>query len=248
MTDDEKNKLIDHLIKENESTNESLNQARQSHFEQLSGKQKQFLDFTVKIGELSLIVGSAISPIIIASKAEINQPIFIFLAVLIYLFNGIIAIWRAKDIVEKQLDAYAPGAFHKLELDVLPMEFSANKIIVYPENQPLKDDYLKERLKFLDENAETSIPKNQVDFSLDIFSLNFVIASLLLVKIIWPFNVIIYWTIFLVVVLIVLSLIIKSYIEARERAIYGECNTEKLNEMKREHLEWQKENVFKIKK
>jgi len=243
----EKDELLNFLTKENTSSSQTLNEARTFHYQQLITKQQQFLSFVIKLGELSLLIGAAIGPVIIVSSKQISQPAYVFIAMLIYLVNGIWTIWKAKDIVEKQLDAFAPGMFHKLELDIYPMQFSANKLIFNPNNQDYIQEYLKNKLSFLENNAEEKVPKRNVDISLDIFTLNFVIASLLLVRTVWPFGTIVYWASFSIVVVFILGLIILGYIQAKERAIKNEYNTRELNKLKRGHVEWQKQNIFKVK-
>ena len=248
MNDNDKDELLKYLTNENASTSHTLNEARIFHYQQLIAKQQQFLDFVIKLGELSLLIGAAISPIIIVSSKQISQPVYAFLAVFIYLLNGIWIICKAKDMVEKQLDAYAPGMFHKLALDIYPMQFSTNKLISDPDNREYVQDYLDKKLSFLENNAGEEMPKRNVDFSLDIFTSNFVLASLLLARTVWPFRTIgYYWLAFSIVAMFVLVLIIYSYRQAKDRAKKNESNTQKLNELKRNHVEWQKQNIFKIK-
>jgi len=239
--------FLDYLSKEADSLNKTVNEARDFHYRQLSNCQQQHLNFLSKLGELSLLVGAAIGPVIIVSKTEISEPVYVFLALLIYLANGIFAIFKAKDITEKQVDAFAPGMLHKVESDVCPMQFSINKLITDPNNQEYAQEYIKEKMTFVDKNAEAELPKKYIDFSLDIVVFSFVIASLLLTRVIWPFNTNLYLVFVSAVILFVLGLLVKSFIEARERGIRNEFNTKRLNELHREHVEWQKRNRFKIK-
>lgn len=237
--------FLNYLNEQLDSIKKTLGEARDFHFQNLDEKHKQFLNFKIKLGELSLIVGAAIGPVIIASGKEILQPVYVFSAIILYLTNGIFAIWKAKDIVEKQLDAYSPSNLHKLESDVYPMEFAIDKLRFDPENREYIDEFFKSREKFVEENTELEIPKKNVDVSLDILSFNFVLASLLLIKTIWPFGSNFYWLFFAVIILIMLMLIIRSYIQAKKRAIQNELNTKRLNEVKRAHVEWQKKEVLK---
>lgn len=243
----EKDEFREFLVKENNSTAQTLNEARHFHYQQLATQHQQFLGFVIKLGELSLLIGAAIGPIIIASNKQVSHSTFIFIAVLIYLVNGVWTIWKAKDIVEKQLDAFAPGMFYKLEIDMYPMQFSANKLIFDPANRGFAKEYLKDKLSFLEKNAEVEIPKRNVDFSLDIFTFNFAVASMLLIRSVWPFSPTLYWIAFSVFIIFILFLTKSSYRQAKGRATNNEANTRELNRIKREHVEWQKENVFGIK-
>jgi len=238
--DNELKGLLDFLDGESKSMNETLAEARSFHFNHLGENLKQFLNFNIKLGELSLIVGAAIGPVIIASNKSVAEPIFVFIAIILFLANGIFSIWRAKDYVEKQLDAFSPSIFHKLESDIYPMVFAIDKLRFEPKNQEFIDEFSSSRGKFLEANTEAEIPKNNIDFTLDISVLIFVLASVFLIKTVWPFSNIIYWVFFVSIILFVIGLIIKSYIQARERAIQNAYNTKKLNELKRAHIEWQK--------
>lgn len=241
---EESKELLDFLDNESRSLTKTLNEARDFHINHLNENAKQFLNFQIKLGELSLIVGAAIGPVFIVSSKEIVNPIFVFIAIILYLANGIFSIWRAKDSVEKQLDAYAPSVFHKLEADIYPMIFAIDRLRFEPKNQGFIKEFSASREKFLEDNTEAEIPKKNVDFTLDINVLIFVLASLFLVKTIWLFSGIIYWIVFSITVLFVIFLITKSYTEARERSTQNICNTKRVNDLKRSHVEWQKKRFI----
>ena len=243
--EEKKQEFLNYLNKELDSISKILNETRNFHFKNLNENQKQFLNFKIKLGELSLVVGAAIGPVIIASGKEILQPFYVFAAIILYLANGILAIWKAKDTVEKQLDAYSPSVLHKLESDVYPMEFAIDKLRFDLENQEYIDEFFKIRDRYVEENTELEIPERKVDMTLDMLSFNFVFASLLLIKTVWPFGSNFYWIFFAIIILIMFILIVRSYIQAKERAIQNEFNTKKLNELKRAHVEWQKKEVLK---
>jgi len=244
MQDNEKIKeskeLLNFLDSESKSINETLSSARDFHYNQLNENLKQFLGFNIKLGELSLIVGAAIGPVIIAASEEVSQPVYVFLAIILYLANGIFSIWKAKDSVEKQLDAYSPSILHKLESDIYPLVFAIDKLRFDPKNQEYIDEFSYQRAKYLEDNTEIEIPKKNINFTLDINVLIFVLASVFLIRTVWPFGTIIYWVFFTFIILFVFGLIVKSYIQAKERSVQNACNTKKLNELKRTHIEWQK--------
>lgn len=237
--------ILEFLAGEYDSINKILCEARDFHYKNLNDNLKQFLNFNIKLGELSLLVGAAIGPVIIAADKPISRPIYVFLAIILYLSNGIFAIWKGKDSVEKQLDAYSPSILHKLESEVYPMQFSIDKLRHDPSNQEYLKEFFAQRSLIVENCTEIQLPKQSVDFTLDILTLNFVLASLLLVRTVWPFNPILYWSFFSFSIVVVFGLIIKSYIQARNRAIENEKNTKKLNEQKRAHIEWQKQEVIK---
>src|SRR3990167_9119686 len=110
--------LREYLDEQCNSINKTLNQTRDFYSKQRHIDYQQFLNFNIKLGEFSFIIGAAIGPIIIVSDREIEQPIFVFLAMIIYLANGIFAIWRSKDIVEKQLDSFSSGNLYKSESEI----------------------------------------------------------------------------------------------------------------------------------
>ncbi|MCX6806804.1 MAG: hypothetical protein NT135_01640 [Candidatus Berkelbacteria bacterium] len=236
------------LTDENDSINNILNEARDFHYKNLNENLKRFLNFNIKLGELSLIVGAAIGPVIIATNKDISQSIYVFLAIILYLLNGIFAIWKAKDSVEKQLDAYSPSVLHKLESEVYPMQFSIDKLRHEPDNREYLNEFFNNRALIVGNYTEIEIPKRKVDFTLDVLTLIFVLASLLLIRTVWPFSAIYYWIFFALIVATVTALIVKSFLQAKERAIQNERNTKRLNEMKRTHIEWQNQNVFKNEK
>jgi len=238
-------KLRKYLDEQSKSMNETLSQARDFHFKYLHANLQQFLNFNIKLGELSLIISAAIGPIILVSNKEFSQPIFAFLALIIYLANGIFAIWRSKDIVEKQLDAFSPGNLYKVEAEVYPLQFSMDKLRFEPQNQKYIDEFVENRKSFLKNFTETEVPKRSIDLTLDIISLNFAIATILLVRTVWPFQPHYYWIFFVAILLAVVIFIIKSYIKANARAIQNEKNTKILNGLKKKHIEWQEANFYK---
>lgn len=227
------------------SINETLSQARDFHYKQLSNKLEQFMNFNTKLGELSLLISAAITPILIVSNKNISQPVFVFLALFVYLTNGIFAIWRSKDVVEKQLDAFNPAMLYKTELEVYPLQFSMDKLKLEPRNPEYIKEFTDSRNLFLEKNTEFEIPKRTVDLTLDIILFNLVLATLLLSRTIWPFSVSYYWLSFAVIIIVMIILILRSYILAREHSVQNEESIKSLNKMKCEHIEWQKSHLYK---
>lgn len=236
--------VVKYLEERCDSREAILNEARDFHFQHLADYQKQSFQFMIKIGELSLLVGAAIGPVMFLSGRQTSHPFFIFFAVAVYLLNGIWTIWKAKDTIEKQVDAFSPGMFHKMELDIYPMQFAANKLISDPDNREYVEEYLKCESVFLKNNTESEIPKRNIDFSLDIFASSFIIASLLFIRAVWPFGDRLYWLFFAVILACVFISIVRSYFQAQDRAEINEKNTRDLNKIKREFVEWRDGKIF----
>lgn len=231
------------LAKDRDERNELLSKARDFHYDKLVTFGRDYTSYIVKLGELSFLIGAAITPIIIASGKELKYPRFIFLAVALYLFNGILAIWKSKDIIEKNLDVFAPGNLHALEKKVQPLQFLANKIILEFKTEDIKA-YIDEEKKFIGENSEEKTD-DKVNIFLDVLVLFFILPSLLIIRVVWPFSDIAYWHFFATSISIILAVIIHGIFKARSTAKINVKNTEELNQIKLKYVEWWKEKMCK---
>lgn len=203
----------------------------------------RYRDFLLKIGELSFIFGAAIVPVIIISKTEIREPIFIFLGVALYLTNGFIVLLKTKENIEKDTNQI-PGLGADLEAEVLPISFSINKLIWDPTKKEHVQEYYDSQNQFVKKELAPKTASNKVSFLLDFLFANFVWASLLLVKDIWPFSDISYWSAFFVITVIIGVLSGISYFMFREETIKSAAANEKVANLRREHSKWQDREIF----
>lgn len=234
------------LAKDRDERNELLSKARDFHYDKLISLGRDYSNYIVKLGELSFLIGAAIVPIIIASGEELKYPKFIFFAVVLYLFNGVLAMWKSKDIVEKNLDAFAPGNLHALEIKVQPLQFLANKIILDFKAEDIAEYIDKEKI-FIEENSEEKTTEN-INVFLDVLVLFFILPSLLIVRVVWPFADAMYWHFFGILISIILSVIVFGIFKAKSTARANAKNTRELNQMKLEYAKWWKEKMCKDEK
>lgn len=238
------NQIRKELSKELNERNELISKARNFHYDKRITFSRDYVSYLIKLGELSFLIGAAITPIIIASWDEIPNPKFILYAIIIYLFNGIIAIWNAKSIIETQLDSFAPGNFHILEKNIYPLQFLANKILVDSSKENI-NKYFELKRDFIVNNAEEKV-SSSINMLLDIVVFLFVLASLLTVRVIWTFSFVSYWHFFGISLFAILLLIVFGTIKTKLKAKRNAQDTIELNEMKKDYAKWWEELFNKV--
>lgn len=229
------------LADELNSRNELLSSARDFHFDKLISFGRDYTNYVIKLGELSFLIGGAITPIVIVSGNSVQYPKFVFSAIALYLFNGILAIWKSKDIIERQLDAFAPGNLHALEKKVQPLQFLANKIIFEFKDEDIKE-YMKQKRDFISNNAEEKV-STSINVLLDALVFIFVLASLLIVRAVWTFSITSYWHFFGIAISLIMAMIIAGAFRAKAVAKLNAKNTEELNKMKLDFAKWREEKI-----
>jgi len=241
MNEQQIKEIEEQLTRERNERSELLSKARDFHVDKQITFGREYAQYIVKLGELSFIIGAALAPVILVSQPEMKFPFFILLAVGLYLLNGILALWKSKDIVERQLDAFAPGNFHALELKIQPIQFLADKIILDFKEEDIKE-YIQLKKEFIVENAEEKA-SSKVNIFLDVIIMIFITASLLVIRSIWPYSTSLYWHIFGASISIVVLLIIIGALKAKNLAKANNKYTADLNKIKTDHASWWRKRI-----
>lgn len=211
----------------------------------------KYVVFLQKLGELSLLFGAAIVPLIIVGHSDTNKVQhldFVIIGVGLYLLNGLVSLWRSKHIFERNADD-APYVGLDEEIHTYPIINAHNKLLFELYNKDYQEEYRQASINFLEwAHNGTTLPKPRVSVLLDVLLINFVIASLLVVRAAWPYPVSIYWWSFGVISLFVVALTVISYIKSWQSQVILENKRKTLADIKAKYQEWHNKTILSNKK
>ena len=204
--------------------------------------QRRFLQ---KVGDLSFVFGAAIVPVIVASKSkeEIDSFWLVLVGVGLYLINGFIALWKNKSLIEQDANDI-PYVGITEEIKIRPVINSLRKLVFNSENVSYRNEYISASLNATALTEESLGKKEKINFWPDIVTINFVIASVFIVKAVWSFNDWIYWIIFAGALIFMLSLTAISYVRSRESQIRLAQKKKELQKIDKEYKDWHNQNVL----
>jgi hypothetical protein len=91
--------VIEKLAPERDKLQSQLNEIRDLRMKISLANRDKRREYLMKIGELSLIVGAAITPVIIVADSNVQFQPFAIIGVGLYLLNGVLALWRCKTLL-----------------------------------------------------------------------------------------------------------------------------------------------------
>jgi hypothetical protein len=205
----------------------------------------KYRDFLQKLGELSFVFGAAIVPLIIVSNPDkVNHLGFVVVGVGLYLINGLLALWRSKQILERNADD-APYIGLEEELYTYPIINVHNKLILELENKDFQEEYVKTNLEFLNwATQDTPESQPKVSLWLDGLLINFVIASLFIVKAAWIYPTKLYWVVFFVIAASMVGLTVYGYIKSKQSQTRLETKRKKLAAIKSDYQKWHNKTIL----
>jgi hypothetical protein len=240
MTNDEEKELKDGLTSERNIYEKIMSEARGKRAELRLQNRDKHTDFLQKVGELSFTFGAAIIPLIFIthSASNIKSLVYILIGVGIYLLNGVIALWKNKSVIEQDADD-SPHVGLDEEINTYPIINSINKLLTDISSDDHKDEYVKSKKDFLEfAFSIKSDFKAKATFWLDLVILNFVLASLVVGRALWPYNQIVYWIGFAAIILIMVGLITLSYIRTIRNQMNLHIKKERLAKIKADYQDW----------
>jgi uncharacterized membrane protein YqjE len=240
MTDEQKREIAQSLTEQRDNLQQTASEARKMRAElRLKNRDKQ-IDFLQKLGELSFAFGGAIVPVIIISHTTdtVSHLPYVLVGVAIYILNGVVALWQVKARIEQDAD---DTPFVGLDEEILayPVANALNKVISDLGN----DDYKKEYWEAVNKvtNQEASVDKTfkpKASFWLDIAILDFVVASLFVIRAVWQYGDVWYWLLFAVSVLLIIALIVVSYIRTIKNQFSLQMKREELQKIRNDYQTW----------
>jgi len=247
MSDDEIKEVQKGLEGKRDSLQAILQDARKVRVSlQLSNIDK-YRDFLQRLGELSFAFGAAILPLVLVTHKDGDIPYlgYVIVGVCIYLINGLLSLWRSKDILERNGDD-TPYIGLDEEIRTYPVIHAHNKLLFDLENEKYQKEYKSASLAYLKwapEAATTKILKPSL--WLDVLLIAFVVASFLIVRVLWPYDDRLYWISFAVLLIIMAILTKVSYGRSSKSQLELNNKRKKLARIKKKYQDWHNKNVFK---
>lgn len=247
MTSDEEKEVKQGLAEKRDELQRTMSEARGQRSALQLGNIEKYKDFLQKLGELSLTFGAAIIPLIIVTSTDkqINYLGFVIAGVALYLLNGLFALWRLKEVFERNAGD-APHVGLEEEIHTYPVIHAHNKLLWDLDDKAYQAEYFKassDLLAWAPVALKNEKPK--ISIWLDVLIVNFVIASMLVVRAAWPYPAFIYWILFIVVLVLMIVLVAVGYAKAWKNEILLQTKREKLAEIKAEYQLWHNANILK---
>lgn len=251
MTDDEakhqwEEEVIRQLKPERDKMQSQLDDIRDMRMNfQLANREKR-REFLMKIGELSLLVGAAIAPIIIATDNKLQFREFAMVGAGLYLLNGILALWRCKTLLYQDAED-GPQIGLTEETLLQPVIQAHNKLLFDPSSKTYQDEYIEVSKGLTDEGLalEGQKQKARLDLWADMAIYGFGLATLLVARTIWPFEQVWYWEMLLGFALLVCVLLLVGYRHARKTRAAIEQKLKRILDQRKKYQEWHNKEVFR---
>lgn len=247
MNEAEKKEVSEGLTDARNNLQAGMSKARDMRVDLQLANIDKHREFLQKVGELSFTFGAAIIPLIIVTNANknIKSIVYVFVGVALYLLNGLLAFWKSKAIMERNADD-APYVGLDEEIHTYPVIHAHNKLLFDLENKEYQEEYRQASLATL-EWAPTALPtkKPKVSVWLDVLLIDFVVASLLIVRAVWPYSNLLYWIVFAAVVVFMAALTVVSYVKSWQSQVLLQAKREKLAEIKAEYQRWHNSTILK---
>lgn len=240
MTSNEKEEVLKSLTEQRNDLLQTMNEARQMRAELILKNRDKQVDFLQKLGELSFTFGAAIVPVIIIAHSgdKINYVQYVFVAVALYMINGFLSLWQVKARLEQDADN-TPFVGLDEELITYPVINSLSKLLNDPENKKYQKEYLNDANNAITlGSSDNIVTKSRVNLWFDIVILNFIFASLFMIRAVWSYAATTYWTIFSFIILLMTVFIILSYARIIKNQSVLQDKTEKLRKIKADYQEW----------
>ncbi len=238
--------VIEKLAPERDKLQAQLNKIRELRMNLgLSNRDKR-REYLMKIGELSFIVGAAITPAVIVSGNKISFLSFALLGAGLYLLNGLFALWRCKTLLYQDAED-VPEVGLDQEIMLEPVAHSYNKILYSPSTKEYQDEYLTASKELLDQNSESQkqIWRASIDFWADLVLFGFMFATIIIARTIWPFTELNYWIVLTTFVVLAAFTLTFGYYKTREHRLKLEYKHEKLAENRLRYQDWHNREVLK---
>jgi len=242
MTEDEKAIL---LAQERDKTQAKLEEIRALRMQLNLKNRDDRRDLLMKLGELSFIVGAAVTPILIVSDSNISHKSFAVLGVAIYLTSGLLAMWRCKTLLYQDAED-SPKVGLDEEIQLQPIVHSYNKLISNPSSAEYAQEYKnasEQAIRSLTTSSDGTA-KSRIDPTIDLVLYGFILATLLILRTQWPFNDVSYWISLALFGVIAIVLSLRGYYEAKLVRQSLEHKRSKVAEIRNNYQEWHDKEMF----
>jgi len=228
------------LAKKRDSLQNTMNESRSMRAQIKLTVRGNYRDFVQKIGELSFLLGAAIIPLLLTRSNETASHInYLLIGVGIYLLNGIVALWWTKTHIETDGNDARLVSLDE-QLSIYPLTNALNKLIHDPASKEYRSEY--EQAKVATVSVPIPTESNKPSFTADLVLTAFIIASLLVIRSAWPYEVSIYWGSFAAILLITTASILASYIRALQSTSTVAIKQATIDIIKSEFHKWRDRN------
>jgi len=234
------------LEKERNSYQANLREMRKDRLKGSLSAHKDLNRFAVRIGELSLAFAAAITPILILSDKNINQREYLVTGILVYLLIGLFTIYQAKKNIEFRANFY-PQIGIDLEADVQKIIYNCNKLIWNPRDKKSINNFFDSKKEFVNNNFKVKEISDKINYGMDILIGGFITATYICLRSIWLFDPYYYWFFFGITIIVVLSLTLKSSLDARKQNEKYKEMQKVLDNESQTYIDWQSKILESLK-
>ncbi|KKQ32020.1 MAG: hypothetical protein US49_C0020G0002 [candidate division TM6 bacterium GW2011_GWF2_37_49] len=239
-----KKQIREFLSSELKGSQKILNDLRRERLDKTLSAIEKRDKFSIRIGELSLAIAAALTPILVIAGQPISNKEYLIIGLLIYLVTGLVTIFNTKRCLEDELDTISSMGID-LERDVERINHITSKLIFDPDNSTYKQEYVKNTKEFIRNLTTIKKRSDNINYYLDFITVGFLIATISCARAVWSFSEISYWitaSLFLVGLIIVT---IKSAFKAKERQLGKNYLQKELDKENNEYTDWYSKNVLK---
>jgi hypothetical protein len=244
MTNEEEKEIKQAITKDRNYLQAHMADTRRLRMELRLQGRVRYTDFLQKIGELSLVFGAAIVPLILVTNANenIKYPLFVFTGAALYLVNGILALWATKEKIEQDGND-SPHVGLDEEIHTYPIINAKNKLLLELDNQDHLTEHQKAENDLLSWAQTIETRKSPLIFWVEILLLNFVTATTLVAGTVWPYSLKSYWIAFGAIIIFLVALVIIGYKRALKTQSELEAKHKKLAKIKGDYSKWREEKL-----
>lgn len=248
MTSDEKKEVLQGLTEQRDNLQQTMNEAHHTKAKLMLQNREKQAEFLQKLGELSFTFGAAIVPIIIISHSsnKVTHLPYVLVGVAIYILNGLVALWQLKAKLEKDADD-TPFVGLDEQIMAYPVINSLNKLLLDVDNEDYQKEYWQAANNATKSDAtdSTASTKPKANFLLDLVILDFVIASLFVIRAVWSYGTAWYWVAFSLTILFIIALTTLSYIRTIKNQFKLQTKKATLQKIRAGYQDWFNKKVGK---
>lgn len=245
MSPEEKAETLNHLLEERGNYQSILSEMRKDRMEKRLSAQTEFDQYSNRIGELSLAVSAAITPVMIISNNQIDNKGFLIAGIISYLIVGMAALFRVKRSIEDKVDNYSKIGID-LENDIEKITNNINKLIWDIDNTKYQKEYINSKKSFIENHTNTERPVIKTSYALDWLVGGFLVATFLSFRVVWPDSGALYYCLTGMATLILFALLTLNSSKRSQKLQQERQNFEEEYDKTRSlYLQWQDKEVFK---
>ncbi len=196
-------------------------------------------DYISRLGEISLAFVALVVPIIAITDSfdKIRRPELLFVGTGVYLLVGIFSMLKRKSRLESEA-TNLPGAGIDVDINAVQIHNALNKLISHPREKRYCDEYVQSKLNYLNRTEKKGEEKSRIDYSLDIAFGGFLLATSIIIGLLWPYSILFYVGIVLTILIGYLIYLVINTRSVMKLICESDEQNKRLAEVEAGYVEW----------